>query len=164
MVFVRKNESVIAWIKVFLMFPAAWGVKFLGLFVVPWLDDHDRVYHSWFGANDATDLSWWNIAVRNAAHNFWNLAQVPYETKSNSLDTTLERVPGFQWRYRQSLDGKYVSLRVTWGKVRPKKGKKEFYIGWTLNETDWMRYTFFQLRMTWEWLLVAAAVAVFILI
>ena len=52
---------------------------------------------------------------------------------------------GLKRRFRVSDDGKYVSYRVTWGKARP-KGKREFYIGWTMNDSNYMRLTFFQLR------------------
>lgn len=105
----------------------------------------DRKHHSIWGVRDATDLSWWNTGIRNGAHNMFIRPQVEYITKGNTDDVTLERMDGFQWRFRRSLDAKYVSFRVTWGEPR-NKGKKEFYVGWTMNETPDMRLTFFQLR------------------
>jgi hypothetical protein len=74
---------------------------------------------------------------------------VPFRTKANTPDETLERLPGFQWRYRESLDGEYRSFRCSWGKPRASKGKREFYIGWTLRtkfEDETMSLTFFQFR------------------
>ena len=105
----------------------------------------DRKNHPVWGVRDATDLSWWNVGVRNAAHNMFTRPQVEYKTRVNTADITLEAYDGFQWRYRKSLDGKYVSFRCSWGKPRS-KGKKEFYIGWTMNEKSYMRLTFFQFR------------------
>ena len=105
----------------------------------------DRKTHPIWGIRDATDLGYWNCAFRNAAHNMFSRPQVQYKTRSNTADETLERYNGFQWRRRKSLDGKYVSFRMSWGKPR-NKGKKEFYVGWTMNEEPYMRLTFFQLR------------------
>lgn len=147
---------MIAWLKVIGLGLTKWPLKFVAMFVVPFLDDVDRVTHPVFGVRDATDLSWKNIGWRNSVHNLYTRPQVPFETKSNTPDHTLERIRGFQWRYRYSVverpgsfdvpDGKYVSFRMTWGKPKPKKGKNEFYIGWTMNEKDYMRLTFFQFR------------------
>jgi len=106
----------------------------------------DRTTHSIWGVRDATDLSWWNTGIRNAAHNLFSRPMVAFTTICSVADESLERLPGWQWRYRKSLDGKYVSFRMTWGEPRASKGKREFYIGWTMNETSYMRLTFFQLR------------------
>ena len=121
-------------------------VKIAALFVVPFLDDNRRRFHPYFGVRTATDLGYWNIAVRNGAHNYTNRPSVFYVSTSNTYDYSLENLDGFQWRYRKSIEGKYVSFRCTWGKPRPAKGKREFYIGWTMNETPDMRCTFFQFR------------------
>ena len=138
---------MIAWIKVIALGTCGKLVaKLLAPFVVPFLNDEKRVRHNVFGVSDATDLSWWNIAVRNGAHNCFELPQVSFYSKGNTNDMTLERLEGFQWRYRRSLGGKYVSFRCTWGKPRASKGKREFYVGWTMNETPTMRLTFFQFR------------------
>ena len=112
----------------------------------------DKVNHPIFGVRDAEDLSWYNIAIRNGCHNFFNKPGVQYWERTNTPeDTTLEMLDGFQWRYRKSLNGKYVSFRCTWGAPRQSKGKREFYIGWTLGQTNLkgeerMRLTFFQFR------------------
>ena len=103
----------------------------------------DRKSHPVWGVRDATDLSWWNTGLRNAAHNFMTRATPMYTTQGSD---NLENLDGFQWRYRESLDGVYVSFRCTWGAPR-NKGKKEFYIGWIMNDDPTMRLTFFQLRM-----------------
>jgi len=105
----------------------------------------DRKTNSIWGVRDATDLSWWNVAVRNGAHNMFSRPQVKYTTKGNTADETLEKLKGFQWRLRKS-GSDYVSFRCTWGKPRAKKGKREFYVGWTMNEMPYMRLTFFQFR------------------
>jgi hypothetical protein len=100
-----------------------------------------------FGVWDATDKSWYNIAIRNGAHNYSARGAVKYTQKGNTEDWTLEKEEGFQWRHRKSLDGQYVSFRCSWGKPR-NKGKKEFYIGWTMDDSrPVMRCTFFQLRI-----------------
>ena len=106
----------------------------------------DRNTHPIWGVRDATDLSWWNVGIRNSAHNLFSRPQVEYTTQGNTDDETLEKLEGFQWRKRTSKDGKYVSFRMTWGKPRAKKGKREFYAGWTMNEKPYMRLTFFQFR------------------
>ena len=118
--------------------------KILAPFVVPFIDRED---HPIWGVRDADDLSYWNIAIRNGAHNLFERDTPAFKTTGNTDDPTLEKLEGFQWRRRESLDGKYVSFRMTWGKPRDDKGKREFYVGWTMNENDTMRLTFFQLRI-----------------
>lgn len=135
-----------AWLRVIVLGIGKWPMKALALFVVPFLNDYDRVHHSIWGANDATDLSWKNIALVNGVHNLTDKPQVEFTTKGNTDDMTLEKIEGFQWRYRMSKNGKYVSFRMTWGEPRSSKGKREFYVGWTMNETPRMRLTFFQFR------------------
>lgn len=137
---------IISWLKVVALGLGKIPLKILALVVVPFLSDKQRKYHSVWGVSDATDLSWKNVAVTNGIHNLTVRPQVEYRTKSNTTDNTLEKLKGFQWRYRESVSkGDYVSFRMTWGKPR-NKGKKEFYIGWTMNETPEMRLTFFQFR------------------
>lgn len=135
--------DVIAWFKVFIMgallkLPA----KLLAPIAYPFIDKKN---HGIWGVSDATDFSFYNIAIRNGAHNMFKKPRVDYTTKGNTDDETLERLEGFQWRFRRSLDGEYVSFRMTWGKPS-NKGKKEFYVGWTMSELPSMRLTFFQLR------------------
>ena len=137
-------RHVFAWIKVILMgLPVKVVAKLLAPVMVLFVD---RQNHPVWGVSDATDLSWWNVAIRNGAHNLFERDAVSFWTIGNTDDQTLEKLEGWQWRYRCSIDGRYVSFRMTWGKPRRSKGKKEFYIGWTMNETPTMRLTFFQLR------------------
>jgi len=136
-----------AWMKVIVLGLGKWPMKVASWFVVPFLNDYDRKYHQIWGAEDADDLSWRNIAWRNGVHNLTTRVTPPFDTKGNTLDHTLEALDGFQWRYRRSLNNEYVSFRMTWGKPRAGKGKREFYVGWTMNESDTMRLTFFQLRV-----------------
>lgn len=136
------------WLKVILL--GTFGklvAKALAPFAVPFLSDYKRVHHAIWGIRDTTDTSYWNCAFRNAAHNMFTRPQAQYYTYSNTADLTLEKRRGFQWRRRVSLDDKYVSFRMSWGKPRNKKGKREFYVGWTMNEQPYMRLTFFQLRI-----------------
>ena len=123
-----------------------WPLKVAAWFVVPSLDDMERIHHPIFGVQDASDLSYWNIAWRNGCHNYNTKVMPNWITTATNTpeDPTLEKLKGLQWRRRESDDGRYVSFRATWGKPHAKKGKKEFYIGWTLNENDYMRLTFFQ--------------------
>lgn len=110
----------------------------------------DRKTHPIWGVADATDFSWWNTGVRNGAHNLFTKKQVTYYQTGNAraqADWTLEKLAGFQWRRRESLDGEYVSFRCTWGEPRQSKGKREFYIGWTMSEVPTFSLTFFQLRL-----------------
>ena len=101
----------------------------------------DRKDNPIWGVEDSTDLSYWNVAIRNGAHNCFNRDAVPYHSYG---DKDMEE-PGFKVRFRRSAyAGNYISLRLTWGKKRP-KGKKELYMGWTMNETGKMRPVF-QLR------------------
>ena len=134
------------WLQVIGLGLLKWPMKIIALFVVPFLSDYDRVHHRLWGANDATDLSWKNIAWKNGVHNLTDRPQVAFRTKAGSHDHSLEREDGFQWRRRESLNRDYVSFRMTWGNRRD-KGKREFYVGWTMNETPRMRLTFFQLRV-----------------
>jgi hypothetical protein len=106
----------------------------------------DRQSHPVWGIRDATDLGYWNCAFRNSAHNMFTRPQVEFKSKQNTTDDTMEKLAGVQRRWRTSVDGQYVSYRRTWGKPRGKKGKKEFYVGWTMNEKPYMRLTFFQFR------------------
>lgn len=120
--------------------------KLLAPIVVPFLDDYHRTFHPVWGCDDTTDLSYYNIAIRNGAHNFGQKDSVNFVTYPEGLsDPTLEKTEGFQWRFRRSKSGNYLSFRATWGKPRPEKGKKEFYIGWTMNESPKIRPTL-QLR------------------
>jgi hypothetical protein len=142
-----RTAKIKAWTRVVLLGIGKWPLKILALFVVPFLNDHKRKHHSVWGARDATDLSWKNIAVTNGVHNLTDRPQVEYKSYGqNTADKTMEKIKGVQYRWRSSKDGKYVSYRRTWGKPRDKKGKREFYIGWTMNETATMRLTFFQFR------------------
>jgi hypothetical protein len=134
-----------AWLKVVALGLIKLPAKLLAPFAYFLIKD--KVNHPVFGVQDATDLSWWNIGVRNACHNMITIDMPDYVSSGNTEDETLERLDGFQWRHRRSLDGKYVSFRMTWGKPRSNKGKREFYVGWTMNEMPYARLTFFQLRV-----------------
>ena len=151
---------MIAWLKViglgltkFIIF------KPLAVVAYPFID---KVNNPYFGVRDATDLSYYNIALRNGAHNLYNRPDVEHDTFPTDIeDPTLEKLDGFQWRYRKSTDGKYVSFRFTWGKPDGSKGKKEFYVGWTMGSGNLkgeqrMRLTFFQLRPGWILLIPVA--------
>ena len=136
-----------SWLKVILL--GTFGkliAKLLAFVVAPFIDKKNNPI---WGNSWTDDYSYWNMAVRNGAYNGFRKPQVPYNEKMNTADSTMERQSGRQWRYRKSLDGKYVSFRVTWGKPRD-KGKREFYVGWTMRplgfEDDTMALTFFQLR------------------
>ena len=124
--------------------------KIAALFVVPFLNKEQRKNHPWFGNSWTNDYSYWNMAVRNGAHNLFRIPMPEYTTKANTEDLTLEKEAGWQWRYRRSTgDGKYVSFRCTWGKPRKSKGKREFYVGWTMRpsfEDNTASLTFFQFR------------------
>jgi len=137
-----RTANLKAWAKVIFLGLLKWPLKLLALVVVPFLGDEARVNHRVFGVNDATDLSWKNIAVTNGIHNLTDRPQVEFTSKGEIN----EKVAGLQVRWRVSKDGKYVSYRRAWGPPRPKKGKREVYVGWTMNETATMRLTFFQLR------------------
>jgi hypothetical protein len=146
-----------AWIKVVALGLAKIPAKILAPIMVLFVD---RKKHYVWGVRDAADLSWWNTGVRNGAHNMFSRPAVKYvDVATNTEDHTLEKEEGIQWRLREDMSGEYVSFRITWGKPRRKKGKKEFYIGWTMNEQPTMRLTFFQLRPVWP-LLVVIALAV----
>ncbi len=149
---VKPRVTTLAWLNVIRVGVGQWFIKFAGLFVVPFLDDEARVEHPLYGARDATDLSYWNIAVRNGAHNYQTKKAVRYSQKGNvprvrkGVRDPMEE-KGFKWRYRKSLDGKYVSFRMTFLNARP-KGKRELYIGWTMDVNSAIfSITFFQLRL-----------------
>ena len=137
-----------AWLKVFWIgLVCVWPAKILAPLAVLVVN---RTTHPIWGVADATDLSWWNTGVRNGAYNLFNRKRVLYYQTGNArarADWSLEKLAGFQWRYRESLDLGYVSFRMTWGKPRADKGKREFYIGWTMSEVPTFSLTFFQLRI-----------------
>jgi len=145
-----------AWLKVIkLGLFGKVAIKIAAPFVVPFLSPEERMDHHWFGVRDATDVGYWNIAFRNAGHNMFTRPMPKYTTTGNTDDQTLEKLDGFQWRYRVSLSGQYVSFRMTWG-APSNKGKKEFYIGWVMNETSYMRLSFFQFRPgIFGWIFIA---------
>ncbi len=131
-----------AWLRVFLTgIFLVWPAKLLAPFVVPFVSDDHPIW-----GNDERVISYWDSAFRNSAFNLINKPMPLYDTYGNTEDETLEKLDGYQWRYRRSLDDKYVSFRMTWGKVRD-KGKREFYIGWTMRPGEFMGLTFFQLRL-----------------
>ena len=99
--------------------------KVLAPLVVPFLSPHSRLHDEHFGCEDAISLTWWNIAIRNGAHNCFLTHTVPHTCTG---DFKMEE-EGVKKRYCLSNGGKYASFRVTWGKPRKKKGKREFYIG-----------------------------------
>jgi predicted methyltransferase len=141
----------VAWLRVIGIGVAKLIVKATAPIAVLIVDRQDNPI---WGVADATDLGYKNVAFRNAGHNFVSRPQVEYTQTGNELaqkDWTLEKLDGFQWRMRKNKGkawmkaGEYVSLRMTWGKAR-NKGKKEFYVGWTMNESKTMRVTFFQFR------------------
>ena len=143
-----KAWATVFGIGIFGILPA----KIAAPVVVPFIKDKKN--HPIWGINDTTDFSYWNMAFRNSAHNLLKKDAVEYKTTGNTNDETLEKLEGFQWRRRESVDGKYVSFRITWGKPDGSKGKKEFYIGWTMNETPGFGLSFVQLRAAWyEWLI-----------
>ena len=136
-----------AWLRVIALGLLKWPAKLVAPFVVPFLDDMQRIHHPVFGVQDTKDTSYYNIAVRNSVHNMITTPMPNYVTSGNTEDETLEKLEGFQWRHRRSIGGKYVSFRMTWGKPRA-KGKREFYVGWVMNEVaSYARLTFFQLRI-----------------
>lgn len=105
----------------------------------------DRINHPVWGISDAkSPVPYWEAAnpFGNACHNLFLRDAVGYDTWGNTEDDTLEKLDGLQWRFRRSHhSGNYISFRVTWGPPRKSKGKREFYIGWTLNEESTMRPT-----------------------
>lgn len=142
-----------AWFRVFGYAPMRVFMKILAPFAYPFID---KRYDPIWGSLDTNDYSFWNIAIRNGAHNFTSRRQPAFRQSGNALaqaDWSLEAKSGFQWRRRESLDGQYVSFRMTWGEPRKTKGKREFYIGWTMDTaktlSSQMRLTFFQIRPAW---------------
>lgn len=108
----------------------------------------DKINHPIWG-NSNGYAGYIDIAFRNSTHNYNTRDAVPYTQKGNvpvvrrgAKDPMEEK--GFLWRYRRSADGKYVSFRFTFGRPLP-QGKKEFYIGWTMDiNSKTFSITFFQ--------------------
>ena len=143
----RKAWARVVGVGLFARIPC----KIAAFFVVPFLDEKARKEHSVFGNNWTNDLSYYNIAVRNGAYNLSRKPMPNFSTQANTKDHTLEKEEGLQWRYRRSTgDGKYVSFRMSWGKPRKSKGKREIYIGWKMRENfedNTMSLTFMQIRI-----------------
>ena len=137
--------EVMAWLRVVALGVVKWPLKIVAPLAVLFVDRRD---HPVFGVRDAVDLSWWNVGVRNGVHNFLNRPMPEWLTVATNTpwDPSLELEEGLQWRYRIGGGGEYVSFRMTWGSPRG-KGKREFYVGWTMNSEPYMRLTFFQLRV-----------------
>jgi len=108
----------------------------LGLIVVPlalWFKMDMKTLPIW-GNSDGieswyTGSKFWWYAIRNPANNVRLLVKRP-DQYTTLGETDLESRDGLQWTYRYS--GWLDCFRVTWGKQRPHKGKREFYIGWKL--------------------------------
>lgn len=135
-----------AWLRVLLTAFLAVPAKVLAPVAVLFVD---RVRHPVWG-NAWNYIDYNDSAFRNGARNFLARPMPEFTSVSNTDDLTLEKESGFQWRKRTSEDGRYVSFRCTWGKPRPSKGKREFYVGWKMRpnfEDNLMKFTFFQLRM-----------------
>jgi hypothetical protein len=149
------------WVKYTLM---TLPVKIAAFLVVPFLNEDQRIRHPVFGARDATDLSYYNIAVRNGGHNYLVLPLPEYDQWPADLaDETLEKESGFQWRARRSkTDPAYASIRFSWGKPRESKGKRELYIGWTMdagNKENEMGFSIFQFRPGYDgWALIVLTI------
>jgi hypothetical protein len=145
---VGKLDAIKAWGLVLKVGLIKWPLKLVAPIAYFFIGNKNT--HPVFGVADATDKSWYNIAIRNGVHNYANRERLPFVNFGNykaKLDWSLEKEEGFQWRYRRSYNGQYVSFRCTWGKPR-NKGKREFYIGWTMDSSrETMRCTFFQLRI-----------------
>jgi hypothetical protein len=137
-----------AWLRVFALAPVVWLAKLVAPIAVLFVD---RKNHPVWG-NSHRYISYWDSAnpFGNAAHNLFRYPMPAYTSTTNTPDATLEYLDGFQWRRCESADGKYVSFRCTWGKQRTAKGKREFYIGWTMRhpafEDGTMSLSFFQFR------------------
>ena len=137
-----------AWLNILWRIPIVIAAKLTGFVAILFVD---RVSNPVWG-NSWNYKSYWDSAnpFGNAAHNLFRYPMPEFTTKSNTGDWTLEAREGFQWRYRKSLDGKYVSFRCTWGKPRKSKGKREWYFGWTLRDPTFedgtMSLTLFQFR------------------
>lgn len=138
-----KLWDIVAWANYLLYFALRVPAKLLALVVVPFLDDYHRTFHPIWGCRDTTDLSYYNIAIKNGAHNAVNKDAVKYYDVTNTPgDPTLEQLSGYQWRIRRSVSGNYISYRFTWGEPRKSKGKREIYFGWVMNEKPTIRPTF----------------------
>lgn len=133
---------ILAWLKVFALGIIKIPLKVIAPLAYPFINP---VTNPVFGVRDANDLSFYNIAIRNGCHNLFTIPRQDFVSTSNAADHSLEAGEGFQWRFRTSLDNRYVSFRCTWGKPRF-NGKREFYIGWTMNAAPYARLTFFQFR------------------
>ena len=130
---------LVGWVgNIFLMGLTRWLImKPLAPIAVLFVDRKD---HSIWGVEDATDLGYWNTAIRNGAHNYTVRDEPGKWTTWGSDDDEMELEDGFRWRYNRSESRVYNSFRITWGKAR-NEGKREFYIGWTMNGTGRMRLT-----------------------
>lgn len=132
------------WLKIFFVVLSRVPAKIAALFIVPFLSPRARVEHPIFGVRDAKDLGWKNIAFRNGAHNFLSRPNADfYLAGGQEID---ESKPGYQWRYRRTVDGEYRSIRLVWGNPDPKSGKKEFYFGWVPNKKSGYMRPSIQLR------------------
>jgi len=143
-----------AWLRVFgLGIFAIIPAKIAALVVVPFMLKwgNPQTFPIW-GNHERGPLpgesNYYHYAIKNSAFNLLNKPMPEWETTGgNKLgleDETLEQRVGLQTRSRKSKDGKYVSFRATWGKPHASKGKKEFYIGWSLNDMETMGLSFFQ--------------------
>ncbi len=163
------------WLKIVPLLIAKVILKIVALFVYKLIDKKNNRF---FGVKDATDLSYGNIAFRNSCHNFMARPQRKYTQTGNFPERKFftdrggnlkkqgsdpMEESGFKWRIRKSIAsdgikaGEYVSLRMTFLKARKgKKGKRELYFGWTLNEDGKFMRPTTQVRPAWIALLVIA--------
>ena len=70
---------------------------------------------------------WWWMAIRNPVQGLDKY--IPRADRVRQYGTSEMEIPGFRWRYRHT--NWRDSLRITWGKARP-KGKRELYVGYKI--------------------------------
>jgi len=112
-------------------------VVLLGLIVVPFmLRFGDPINFPIWGNKEGVLSFWkgsdyWWYAIRNPASNLRQLIK-PTENYRVYGDINLEAKDGFQWRYYHTkyLDG----FGISWGERRSDKGKREFRIGYKLDD------------------------------
>lgn len=93
----------------------------------------DGLFWLWGNEDEPGKGSWWNQFKwywRNPVANFRRIVSEPGDVTSYGATDSMDAVPGFQWRYRYG--GWKDSIRISWGKPRKSKGKKDIYIGWKI--------------------------------
>ena len=129
----RLPYALVQWVLSFLLFAV------LIIIAIPAVPlgmryGFDGIFWLWGNEDEPGKGTWWNQLKwywRNPVANFRKRVKEPDNVKTYGATDSMDEVPGLQIRYKHSawLD----SFRLSYGKPRKGKGKKDVYVGWKID-------------------------------